>query len=312
MKVERFFQEAGLKILAIANLNRCEYSICFYLLNCSVSGLDELITTESELASLMGFPEEELRQSLETLSAKNIIHIHYSLSKGKITENSSLSINLEYDTKKWNLETQHSEFSAKDAIVFPFRRKGEVNLQVIETKESQTKSGTKEAWQRVYESYIKNRSLDESDMKKAEEISKVLIETHPVDQVLLLVRHFSDRIPTLSLLASSWQHYQELFEKETQNVDLMGARIKHFELDQECREKAKKILLKEEEYNLNEEEINVLNILIKHQHPRRQLFWAYQVRSRYPNLNGFFEDTMDIMLPVTSSGHIIKRPSPEI
>ena len=51
----------------------------------------------------------------------------------------------------------------------------------------------------------------------------------------------------------------------------------------------------------------MLNILIRHRHPRRQLFWAYQLRSRYTNLSSFFADNVALMLSVTSSGTVVKR-----
>ena len=67
------------------------------------------------------------------------------------------------------------------------------------------------------------------------------------------------------------------------------------------------VILKKSVLKLNDEEVTVLEILFNHRHPRRQLFWAYQTRSRYPNLKQFFEDNSFLMLPVTSSGAIVKK-----
>jgi hypothetical protein len=158
----------------------------------------------------------------------------------------------------------------------------------------------------VIESFIQNRSLDDDELEQVEAAAKILVEVHPVDQVLLMLRHFSLRIPTLSLLASSWQHYQEIFESETQKVDMLGARQKHQELDQKLRDQGE-ALLAEANSALTEEERTVLQILVKHRHPRRQLFWAYQLRSRYPNLSSFFADNASLMLPVTTGGTVVKR-----
>ena len=121
-----------------------------------------------------------------------------------------------------------------------------------------------------------------------------------------MIRHFGLRIPTLSLLASSWQHYQEIFEAETQKVDMLGARQKHQELDDKLRVQAES-LLSQGEGSLSEEERGVLNILLRHRHPRRQLFWAYQLRSRYPALTSFFADNVGLMLSVTSGGTVVKK-----
>jgi frataxin-like iron-binding protein CyaY len=149
--------------------------------------------------------------------------------------------------------------------------------------------------------------LTDHEIEEVEESARVLVDTHPVDQILLMIRHFSLRIPTLSLLASSWQHYQEKFEDETHKVDLLDARQKHIELDLQLRDAAKHVMERAEDLELTEEERTVLQIIIKHQHPRRQLFWAYQTKSRYPNLSAFFADNAPIMLPVTSSGTVVKK-----
>ncbi|MBP9707394.1 MAG: hypothetical protein KBD78_07085 [Oligoflexales bacterium] len=309
MNVDNFFRDAGLKVLAIAHLNQCEYSIMFYLLNCSVSGLDQLITTESELASLMAYQEPELRTALDSLAQRRLIHLHYSQGKSTINETTSVVLGIEYNIKKWLIKTEDETLSAKDAIIFPFRRKGEVNLQIIGDKDT-NKEPEKTAWQRVYETYLRFGHSTDDDLENSEDLAKILVDTHPVDQVLFIIRHFGKRIPSLSLLASSWQHYQELFEQETQNIDLLDAKKKHLELDQSLRTRALALMHNEKMLaNLSDEEKHVLNILVKHRHPRRQLFWAYQVRSRYPNLNLFFAENIDIMLPVTSTGHVIKRPT---
>src|SRR5690606_27213219 len=104
---------------------------------------------------------------------------------------------------------------------------GEAALRVMDGQKGQEKrkeNGDDATWDRVVRSFCQGRSLDDHEIEAAEETARILVDTHPVDQVLLMVRHFGHRIPTLSLLASSWQHYQEIFEAETQKVDLMEAR----------------------------------------------------------------------------------------
>jgi hypothetical protein len=314
--VKRFITESGFKILALARLSQCEYSVVLYILNCAVSGLDHFITTESELASLMGYDDETLRKTLADLAGKNIIRLHYGDTIG---DNVSLRVGLQYDLSKWILAYER-EATSQDAVVFPFRRQGTAKLQLFEgqkkdrpskfAERGDNRNGDKDpTWQRVLESFIQSRSLDDDELEQAEYAARILVETHPVDQVLLMLRHFGLRIPTLSLLASSWQHYQEIFEEETQKVDLLGARQKHIELDQKVRAQALQLIEKQTELELTEEEMTVLQILQKHQHPRRQLFWAYQLRSRYPHLNAFFTENVGLMLPVTTGGAVIRRPS---
>lgn len=313
MNFDTFVQSSGLKVLAMARLSPCEYSIMIYLLNCAVSGLNEFITTEREFASLVGYSEKEIRESTANLQQRRLI-----LLKGgekpqhhQMLNRQSMRIGVQFDTKHWSLDFD-KDVDSHDAIVFPFRR-GQ-NLHLVGLPESNTaiSSGTKitkslPTWKRVFNSYCSSRDLGETELLKTEQDAKILVDTHPVDQVLLMLRHFGDRIPTLSLLASSWQHYQEVFEDETEKVDLLGARQKHHELDDRLREAVAQTLEQKEELDLGEEEVAVLDILFSHRHPRRQLFWAYQSRSRYPNLAEFFHVNAKHMLPVTANGTVIKK-----
>jgi hypothetical protein len=309
-KFARFMRESGFKVLALAKLSECEYSIMLYLFNCAVSGLDQIITTQTELASLTSYSDEEVSKSIGNLAAMNIIRVHYGDSAGVDPANVSMRVYIQYQVNKWVISNE-VEKSSHDAVVFPFRRQGHSNLQVLdgEKKEARVRKPGEEqsTWKRVYDSFASGRELTGEDEDQAVEAAHVLVDTHPVDQVLLMIRHFGLRIPTLSLLASSWAHYQEQFEEETQKVDLLGARQKHLELDQKVRDQARALLDDEDNKELGEEEKTVLQILIKHRHPRRQLFWAYQLRSRYPGLSGFFADNMNLMLSVTSGGAIVKK-----
>jgi len=313
--VKRFIKQSGFKVLALARLSQCEYSVTLYLLNVAVSGLDQFITTETELASLIGYDDETIRATLSELAGKNIIRLYYGDSAGSGLDNTSIRVGLQYDLTKWILAYE-TDASSQDAVVFPFRRAGS-KLQVLDGQKkdkSAAHAGTKKTeeggatWQRVLDSFVVGRSLDDEEVEQTTNAARVLVDTHPVDQVLLMLRHFGMRIPTLSLLASSWQHYQEIFEAETQKVDMLGARQKHVELDQKVRDQAAALLEKLVDDSLTEEERTVLQILKKHRHPRRQLFWAYQLRSRYPGLSSFFADNVPLMLPVTSSGSVVRRP----
>jgi len=54
-----------------------------------------------------------------------------------------------------------------------------------------------------------------------------------------------------------------------------------------------------------------LKVIIHHQHPRRQLYWAYKLHERYPKLSEFFEDNAELMLSVTTQGTVIRKPKPD-
>jgi hypothetical protein len=151
--------------------------------------------------------------------------------------------------------------------------------------------------------------LDEHEKSVNRKVAEALGAAHPVDQILVMIRHFDKRIPTLSLLASNWDQYAEQYEDEHQKLDLFGQRQKQFELDQKVREAAQSAFERREQLDLSEEETQVLDLLANHRHPRRQLFWAYQMRIRYPKLTSFFSDTHSLMLPITQNGTVVKMPS---
>jgi len=303
-EVQNFINSSGFKVLALARLNSTEYSVVFYLLNTAFSGLNQIVSTETELASLLGHSEDEIAEALVSLGTRHVIRLKYS-DKAPNTSHLSLRIGLQYETSRWILSYKEDATSS-DAIVFPFRRQGIKNLKLLDGEKKPESLESDSTWKRIVDSFMQGRHAEDNEMEPAIEAAKVLIETHPVDQVLIMLRHFKLRVPTLSLLASNWQHYQELFEIETQKVDLMEARQKHQEIDQIVREHAQHCLDLSEDNELKDEEINVLNILIKHRHPRRQLFWAYQARNRYPNLDSFFSDNASLMLRVTTSGSVVK------
>jgi hypothetical protein len=307
MSIKKFSQESGFKVLAMARLSPVEYSIVLYLINCAASNLDEVITTDSELATLIGYRESEIREALEKLTNRQIVKLKYGTPHAN-PDIDSLRLGMQFNIHRWILDFE-KDVTSRDAVVFPFRRQGQAALQLYREERSEEKASDKptETWRRVFDSFVNGRSLDDEEVDTTEAAAKMLVDTHPVDQVLLLVRHFGGRIPTLSLLASSWQHYQEAFEDETQKVDLLGARQKHLELDQKVRDLAK-AELDNTNIEFSADERTVLEILAKHRHPRRQLFWAYQMRSRYPSLADFFEKNSDLMLAVTSSGKVIKKP----
>ena len=73
MLLKKFIDNAGFKILSMAQLSSCEYSIIFYLLNCLASGLKQIIITDHELATNIGFPGADSIKALEQLVEKNLM-----------------------------------------------------------------------------------------------------------------------------------------------------------------------------------------------------------------------------------------------
>src|SRR3989338_822920 len=116
MNLEVFTKNSGFKVLAMARLHSCEYSLVLYLMNCAASGLEFLITTELELESLIGYDSTTLRDALENLNRRGIIRLHYSDNIGN--DNPSLRVGMQFDTHRWVLDF-HTDATPHDAIVFP-------------------------------------------------------------------------------------------------------------------------------------------------------------------------------------------------
>ena len=127
MSFNQFVGESGLKVLSMARLGQCEYSIMLYLLNCSASGLDELVTNEKELSSLIGYPLNVIQEGISTLVERNIVRIRVGENSNVASERQSIRLSIRYDINTWQFDFDR-DVTSHDAVVFPFRR--DSNLQL--------------------------------------------------------------------------------------------------------------------------------------------------------------------------------------
>lgn len=306
MNLTRFVRESGFKVLALAHLSPCEYSLILYLLNCNASGMKEIVTTYSELALSLGYDEEPLKLAVLALIERKMIKLTQADLQHS-TQTPSLRVGFEFEIAKWNLNLREN-ITTQDAVIYPFFRLPRKIKEQQTLMETTLQSDRK--WDKVLKLYLQDRSFSEKELAKEEESARTLIETHPLEQILLILEHFGKRIRNLSLLASSWQHFHDSYEQETQKVDLMEARKKHHQLDEKLKLSAREWLSKFSENILTQEELSVLKLIASHTHPRRQLYWAYQAREHYGNLTPFFEETSELMLSITTSGAIVKKEKP--
>ena len=284
----------------MADLGKIEYKVILYLLNCSVSGFSQIITSHRELAETFQSNEKEVADSLAKLF--NLRMIAFKVKQNKSFDDSqSFVLRLNTQVEKWKINDVEED--SYGAIVYPFRRLGE-HLQLVDSKvENSPQAATVK---RIYTAFLSFQDEQESDQEKEKQAARLLCETYSIDQILLFVRYFKERIPSLSLLASSWQHYLDLYEEEHQSIDFSKLRDEHVKKDKQVKEAALR-LLDSKEISLTSEEREVLTIIFQHRHPRRQLFWAYQSRSRYKNLMDFFAKNEEHMLSVTNSGSHVKK-----
>jgi len=287
----------------MAEMDRTEYKIVLYLMNCSISGFSQIITSYKELSDTLSLKSKDIQKSLDRLFNLRMIQFKVRHNQS-FDEGDSFALSLNTQIDKWKIND--IEESSDGAVIFPFQRVGE-HLHLVDSPDEA--GGDLDATiMRVLNAFSRFYVGEEdiTDEKVEQQSARLLCETHSVDQVLLFIQHFKARIPSLSLLASSWQHYLDLYEQENQSIDFSKLRSEHAAKDKQVKQSALK-LLDSKEIKLTAEEREVLTIIFQHRHPRRQLFWAYQSRSRYKNLNQFFVDHEKLMLSVTTSGSHVKK-----
>lgn len=216
--------------------------------------------------------------------------------------------------------------SAEEALVFPARRRGThstteqvhgglVTIDGGRKSNGKNTSSQKNASQqngdslssveheskRILDAFLKaSASSPDIDPEREAEYAHLLAEAHPTEHVLQLISHFGREVPSLALLAGAWMHYSETYHKQQhEQVDLESYRQRHQSAEKKIRTLANTELKKAQSQKsiLSADEQLLLRIFLRHDHPRRQLYWALKVRERYPHLHDFFAVTAELALP---------------
>ena len=316
--LQEFTSKGGFKTLATLKLSSSEYSVLLYLFNEAFTGHENVAHHHDELARLLGLSTGEISQGVEHLTKLRLISI--------VGEASSPLLQLELPGEAWKLS---SIPQGKYTLVKRSTKKPRTPQKILAFKnledpldEDSANEGadaqdhesavvgriSTPTWQRLLNAFCQYQEPAEGKEAGERHASQELVAQHPVDQTLLIIHHFGRRLASLLLLAHHWDEYLEMFEHETQEIDLHQAREKHGKLDDTLRQKIRTWLEMESEAKLSSEEVEVLEMMLGHRFPRRQLFWAYQARSRYGNLAAFFEENTALMLAISSSGALVKRP----
>ena len=159
----------------------------------------------------------------------------------------------------------------------------------------------------IVEFFADAKKLTEKKKKESYEEAKELLKNYPFDSVLFVLKHFYSEIGSLAKLNQSWDSYQTKLQKNLNQIDFEKAKKEHEKENSDLKKAAKKWLEQSNEKNMTVEEVRVLEIVLEHQHPRRQLFWAYRFKQNYPNLKMFFLENITRMLPVTTKGGVVKK-----
>ncbi|MBM3382986.1 MAG: hypothetical protein FJY29_11155 [Betaproteobacteria bacterium] len=215
--------------------------------------------------------------------------------------------------------------SADEALVFPARRSGKrstegrgVGLVSIEgglrengksgsvqknaaAQGADVPSSIEHESKRILEVFLKaSGHVHELDEQREFEYARLLAEAHPTEHVLQLITHFGRDLPSLAMLAGAWMHYSETFHRhQHEQVDLESYRQRHQSAEKKIRTLANTELKRSQAQKtlLSADEQLLLRIFLRHEHPRRQLYWALKVRERYPHLHDFFAVTAELALP---------------
>lgn len=317
MSILTFAERGGFKLLAVSRLSAGAYSLVCYLLNCTAAGAEEVLSTSGELSVMLGITERLVRSAIDELASSHIIEL-MPVAKGP-----TFRLRICLDCSKWeNLRrapqnkkrTQIGDahnihpMPSHDALVFPAQRIGNHKLQALAGgKEKQNKTPQINSEEKllndalqIYDAFLNQKSQGTHNPDKEKSYAHLLVESHPVEQILALIQHFGAEIPSLGMLAGAWLHYSEKFHKlNAATSDLQNYRKKHFTDDKKLRNlsqaelkrgAAGKVLLTDDEQLL-------LQIFVRHENPRRQLYWALQAKERYPHLDDFFVACKDLAIP---------------
>jgi hypothetical protein len=303
VNLRNFGERGGFKVLAVARLSSCSYSLVLYVLNCLVAGIDEIVSSTGELSVLLGVSEKQVKFAIDELSENNILSI--TKKHGK-----TLVLKMNLDPEKWkNLRSSpernkrvlgdaknlHSIIPQKNLNEKPKPIK--VTLSSHEALLFPNKKKTKhegihdEKLNKIIKIFTQNQK-NNIDLEKETDFAKLLLENHPIDQIISLINFFSKEIPSLSMLAGAWFHYLNKYREETAEVDDLNAfRRKHEDYDKKIRNLAyfelKKI--QKEKKSISADEELLLHILMRHEQPRKQLYWALKAKEKYPGLIVFLD-----------------------
>ena len=152
--------------------------------------------------------------------------------------------------------------------------------------------------ERIYDAFQAHHARVQSP-EKEHTYAYLLAESHPPEQVLEIIQHFAAEIPSLGLLAGAWLHYSEKFHKDAAShtqLDFAAFRKKHEAAEKRLRSLSNAELKRAQQHKLilNADEELLLRLFMRHEHPRKQLYWALQARDRYPHLQDFLSATSEL------------------
>lgn len=123
--------------------------------------------------------------------------------------------------------------------------------------------------------------------------AEALVATHPVEQITDIIRRFPVELRSLGLLLGAWLHFsqkRDQAERAERPALLDEYRKQAEDADRQLRLASRRMLklLQAGRIELSSDEEVLLHVLHEHDVPRRQLYWALRMKTRYPALADFF------------------------
>gem|GEM_PF-5010405 len=303
MQLDKIFIKEAFYYISGGRLDEVELSLLFYFFSkeevCSESFLVQL----KELSCVIKQKENIILDAIYSLQSKRVIKLKESQKGNSFFRPTNFALNVNKNFEEWNLDSVKKSIIKSEVPIEKvekvFKIKLVENKSLYEDSDNQAKL--------LVDFYIGVKGISDYERKNLLKEAKELIETYSFEASLFVLKHFYEKISSFSDLLNHWERYQGTLQKELQKIDFIEAKKQHDKDDKEFCEVTREWICLAKEKLLTEEETRILEILIEHPHPRRQLFWAYRFRDNYPNLKSFFEENLKCMLPVTTKGHPVKK-----
>lgn len=316
-----FLSGGAFKLLALSGLSGHALSLMCYLLNCYVSGIDDVMSSSRELSVLLGFPEPDVRQALELLIEMNMVSCvrddgerqvyrvqlqteHWrnlripALRDGTPRRRIGDAANIwpirplqPPDIPEGGAELQAADENSLDALSYPLERGSGASEPAGEGEET----GRKTQLEDIVEAFMADHP--EADRGKERVFAETLLAQHDGDLVLHMVQTFGRELSSLGLLIGAWLHFSQKFvalQSDEQMARLDDYRRQNEAQERNLRRSARRLLDKAASESpalvLSSHELTLLHVLSEHAHPRKQLYWALKMRHRYPELTQFLKE----------------------
>jgi hypothetical protein len=312
MSTELILTQGGLKKIALSGFSPMALKLFCYLLDSLAQDVSDVVTNLADLGAQFGVAEKDVQAALDELANAHVLQLIkknqnvYLLKLVPKLELWNLPLNSNGDRKNANrlgsaenlsLFSPKTGLPGQEPIQFPMELKGNHPLRALSGGRNLEDPSDVEFKQQELSTSLVEKFKTISrykliDLEKELAFSKMLLEDQPIEKVIELLDAFGEDLKSLGLLVGGWQHYEDLLKKRKKDVQqLLDYRKRQEQANARLRESVQLEIKKWEnsKKSLSADESFLLQILLHHEQPRRQFFWALQAKNRYPQLWDFFQ-----------------------